>query len=142
MQKTQESIAKKVTHKAQQALRKAFKVKLDENGSEILDPKPLYQEVGFKKPPSIDQKIRQMVQAQMMQVRESMTEDEIEDENDFSDDENFDLVSPYEVEAMAEEFPIEVTESPSDAGVSGDSPTPTTTPDGQENNPEEPLPTK
>jgi hypothetical protein len=105
-----------------------FKPYLNDKGQEVLDPKPMYHDVGFKKAPSLEQKVRMMVAQQQAIAREQLGDD-FEDENDFSDDDGHELVTAYQVEAMSEEFPIEV--SPSPAGVSGDPLTPTTTDEGQ-----------
>lgn len=72
---------------------------LNKAGAEVMDPKPLFEKIGFKKPPSMEQKIQQMLSAQRIQMQEEMGIDP-EEELNFEIDEDPDMLSPYEAEVL------------------------------------------
>lgn len=116
-----------------EARKKVQKVKADigERGEEILDEQPLFHEVGFTKPPTMDEKIRAItlqVQAETAAklAAQQMTEEQIQavldEENDYEVPEDLDnVLTTYELQDMVdtlqedaylttEQAPIETTE--------------------------------
>jgi hypothetical protein len=78
-----------------------------DTGAEILDPQPLYQEVGFKAPPSINDKIREItmqVQAQTAATlaAQNLTQDDVKRILDEEDD--FDIPEEYEARLTSYEM--------------------------------------
>lgn len=79
-------------------------MKYDEFGREIPDDTPLEVPVNFRRPPSIQELIALHVRA-AMQVERAMGAD---DEEDFEEgDERDDILTPYELHAMAGEADLE-----------------------------------
>lgn len=76
--------------------------KLNEFGAEIMDPKPLFQKLGFKKPPTLEQKLQQYLAAQRQEMQEQLGYDPKEEMN-FDIDDDPDMLSPYEAEVMVME---------------------------------------
>ena len=107
---------------------------LNEDGQEILDERPLFHDLGFKQPESLNDKIRRItaqVQAETAAklVAQNLSEEDIErildEEDDFEIPEDFDnTLTQYETRGMLSEldesayltFPAEQ----SDEGATGD----------------------
>lgn len=62
------------------------KSRLDKAGAEILDPRPLFQKIGFKKPPTMEEKISRMLAQERAVMREEMQDFDPEEELNFDID--------------------------------------------------------
>lgn len=94
-----------------QMVKNLFRAKLDDRGHELVSDKPVALPVGFERPPSIHEQIRQAIRQERFNQHIAQQGLETEEEaNDFDimDDDDFDSVSPYEVMEMVEEMPVEV----------------------------------
>lgn len=97
-----ESIRKEVKKQVKGQARKKIqkdKAKINAKGQEVCDPQPIYHDIGFKEPPSINEKIRQItaeVQAATLAKLEAsnMTEEEIKRVLDEED--NFDVPASFD----------------------------------------------
>lgn len=70
---------------------------LDENGFEVPDPKPVAVPVGWKKPPSLNDRIAQMVRQELSARAEEVGMESFEDADDFDiPDDPADPNSPWE----------------------------------------------
>lgn len=102
----EESVKKRVKGEARKKVQ-LNKAKIGENGEEILDEQPLFHEVGFKKPPTMDEKIRAItlqVQAETAAklAAQNMSQEEVQavldEENDFEVPEELDMtLTQYEL---------------------------------------------
>jgi hypothetical protein len=130
MKKTADNIKKKLDYKYKEKKDRPIKGTLDESGAEVLDPKPMFHEIGFSKPPSIDQKIRDVVQRQMLQIREELGPETFDEENNFNIDE-IDLLTPYEQEVVVQELfeQIPQMEASDPAATAADEPPTSTEPE-------------
>lgn len=76
-----------------------MKAKLDSNGHELLDSKPLALPVGFKKPESLDEQIRRLVRTHISSQAEEQGFETFEDADDFEiEDDPADPTTPFEME--------------------------------------------
>lgn len=117
-----ESIRKEVKKQVKGQARKKIqkdKAEIDaKTGAEICDPQPIYHDVGFKEPPSINDKIRQItmeVQAATLAKLEAakMTDEEIkavlDEENNFDIPDSFDeKLTSYELAGVVSDLEEEV----------------------------------
>lgn len=71
--------------------------KYNEKGEELMDDKPAAIPIGFRHPPSLDERIRAMVRSsQMAAYAESQGKESFEDADDFDVGDDLDLSTPYE----------------------------------------------
>lgn len=82
-------------------------MQFDKFGREIPDPTPVEVPAEFRRPESMDDKIRRMISGYMSQQAVAEGRESFEEANDFETDDPDDFVSPYEVQDMHEEVPIE-----------------------------------
>lgn len=70
----------------------------DENGCERLDPTPVALPVAFKRPPTIQEQIAQMIRSERLrQAAEAAGYETFEESEDFDVDDDFDPKSPWEI---------------------------------------------
>lgn len=76
------------------------KAQLDEKGHEIPDPTPLRLPIGFKEPESLQSQIQRMVRGELSRAASENGFETFEESDDFEieDDDQFDIVTPYEME--------------------------------------------
>lgn len=80
---------------------------LVKGGGEKLDPKPLVVHTGIRPPLTAEQKFKNM----MLTHQKAMAESQLYvDETDFDDDEDIDMLSPFEKHALV--FEMEAIEPP------------------------------
>lgn len=94
-----EHLAVKATlEKIEELLNQAKGKQLDENGHEVLDPRPMAPPVGYKKQPSMVEHIRSMVRGELLRhAAESQGFETFEDSEDFeTGDDMDDPRTPYE----------------------------------------------
>lgn len=78
--------------------------KYDEHGREILDPTPVAMPVGFKRPPSLDERIRAFVRTELSRQAAEEGNETFEEADDFDvPDEEESPLSRYELTPMQEE---------------------------------------
>jgi hypothetical protein len=110
--KIEEQVKKRVKGEARKKVQKqAF---LDDQGREILDERPLFHDLGFKQPESLNDKIRRItaqVQAETAAkfAAQNMSDEEIlrilDEEDDFEIPEDFDnAMTQYEARGMLSEL--------------------------------------
>lgn len=107
----EESVKKRVKGEARKKVQ-LEKAEIGQNGEEILDPQPLFHEVGFKKPPTMDEKIRAItlqVQAETAAklAAQNMSDEEVQavldEENDFEVPEELDVtLTSYEAQDLVD----------------------------------------
>jgi hypothetical protein len=129
-------VKKRVEGEARKKLQ-ADKAEINDKGQEVLDSQPLFHKVGFKEPPSMNERIRAAVlQAQAETVAQlqaqNLTPEQaqalLDEENDFNiDDEVNEVFTQYEaaglVSELQEEGLIEVQNSvESSAAVTEEAP--------------------
>lgn len=67
------------------------------SGAEVCDPRPLKIQTGLKKPVTQEQRLRVLMAQHSAQLQEDQ---EYRDETDFSDEDDNDMLSPYERSAL------------------------------------------
>ena len=75
----------------------------NEKGQEIPDPTPVEVPLNFRRPPSLNDRIRSMIAREMSQYASAQGAETFEEANDFEVDEDPDFKSPYEVTELQEE---------------------------------------
>jgi len=70
---------------------------LDERGHEVLDPTPMEIPLGFKRPPTLQEQIRQLIRTEMSQNAKGKGMETFEEADDFEVGDDFDPSSPYEL---------------------------------------------
>lgn len=70
-----------------------------ESGEEIMDPRPMQPPLGYHRPPTLAEQIRQQVLLQKLDALDALEETE-EDADDFAVDDEFEPFSPHENEGM------------------------------------------
>lgn len=71
--------------------------KLDENGHEVLDDTPVALPIGFKRPPSINDTIRQLVRNELSRAAQQQGAESFEEADDFDVGDDYDPTSPWEL---------------------------------------------
>jgi signal recognition particle GTPase len=121
----EENIKKKVKGVARKKVQQ-IKAIIDKNGAEEVDSQPIYADIGFKQPPTINERIRQItaeVQAETAAklAAENMSEEEVkkilDDEDDYEIPDEFDdRLTSYELEdrvnALSDDVYIEEEVAP------------------------------
>lgn len=80
----------------------------DEFGREIPDPTPIEVPLKFQRPPTLQEQIRQMIRSESLRATLSEEAESFEEADDFDiDDEEDDILSPYEIEEWREMTPEE-----------------------------------
>lgn len=112
-----ENVSKRIKGEARKKLQKV-KAVIGKKGEEILDEKPLFAEVGFKAPPSLDERIRQVTaqvqaetvaQLQAQQLTEEQASQLLDEENDFEiEGDVMDMLTQYEATAVITDLTDEV----------------------------------
>jgi hypothetical protein len=130
--KIEERVKTRVKGEARKTQQKA--ATLNEKGQEILDERPLFHDLGFKQPESLNDKIRRItaqVQAETVAklAAKNMTQEDIQrildEEDDFEIPEDFhNTLTEYEQRGLVSELEekVELTFSPdkqSDEGATG-----------------------
>lgn len=69
---------------------------LNERGHEILDPKPMALPVGLNRPPTLNERIKQLIRGEISRRAEAQGEETFEEADDFEVGDDFDPKSPYE----------------------------------------------
>jgi hypothetical protein len=115
--KIEEQVKKRVKGEARKTVQME-KAEIDSEGREVLDPQPLFAEIGFKQPPSLQDRIRQItleVQAETAAklAAQNMTPEEIErvldEEDDFDVPEDFDdTLTSYELAGVVSDLEEDV----------------------------------
>lgn len=78
--------------------------KYDEQGREILDPTPVAMPVGFKRPPTLDERIRAFVRTELSRQAAEEGNETFEEADDFYvEEEEESPLSRYELTPMQEE---------------------------------------
>jgi hypothetical protein len=111
MKKTEETVRSSLLAKHRKS-ESTYKGTLNERGSELVDPQPLFMEIGTKRPPRLNERIREVVMLQKMIMDREHPEFDQEAENDFDiPDEDPDIMTPYEMQDrvldMIDEMPVE-----------------------------------
>lgn len=114
----EENVKKRVKGEARKKLQME-KAKIGKDGEEILDEKPLFAEPGFKAPPTLNERIREItaqVQAETLaQLRaQELTEEQasalLDAENDFEiDGDVMDILTSYELAGVVADLEEVVT---------------------------------
>jgi hypothetical protein len=109
----EDSVKKRIKGEARKKLQME-KAEIGKGGEEILDEKPLFAEVGFTEPPSLNDRIRQItaqVQAdtlarlQAEQLTEEQAKALLDAENDFEiDGDVMDMLTSYELAGVVSEL--------------------------------------
>lgn len=71
---------------------------LNKDGSEIADPVPLAASLKFKKPPTLQEQVRRLMQREMQEHIHGLGHETFEEANDFDVGDDFDPNSPWEEE--------------------------------------------
>lgn len=72
---------------------------LDENGHEIMDPRPMAPPVGYNRQPSLTEQIRNMVRSEKLrQEAEAAGMETFEEADDFEVGDDYEPSSPYEAD--------------------------------------------
>lgn len=113
----EESVKKRVKGEARKKIQRS--AILNEDGAEVLDPQPLFHDLGFKQPESMNDKIRRItMQVQQETVAKlqakNMTEEDIQrlfdEEDDFEiPDEYNDILTQYEARGLVSELQEQAT---------------------------------
>lgn len=74
------------------------KARLDKNGHEILDPRPVEMPVGFHRPETLAEQIQRMVRTEFSEAASNAGFESFEDADDFDVEDEIDPGSPYEME--------------------------------------------
>lgn len=74
---------------------------LTQDGSEILDSKPMEIPVGFTRPPSLQEQVQRLIRTEMSQQAHGRGEETFEESEYFGEDDDMDPSSPYELEYHA-----------------------------------------
>lgn len=70
---------------------------LDKNGFEIPDPTPMAVPLHFKRPPSLQEQIQQMVRGELSRRAASQGHETFDEAEDFDVGDDFDPKSPWEI---------------------------------------------
>lgn len=71
--------------------------RLDAGGAEVLDPRPMAPPVGYKREPSLMEKVRAMVRSEQFRMAaEAAGAETFEEADDFEVGDDYDPTSPYE----------------------------------------------
>lgn len=73
-------------------------MRFDENGHEVLDPTPVAIPVGFRRPPSLQEMIRQYVRRELSQQAAAEGHETFEEADDFDVGDDYDPRSPWELD--------------------------------------------
>lgn len=87
-------------------------MKFDERGRELPDPTPLEVPLNWKRPPSMQELIKQHIRSEMSRQAADTGMETFEEADDFDVDEDPDPLSQYELREMAEERPKPRVEAP------------------------------
>lgn len=68
----------------------------DDEGREVIDPKPLAIPAGFQRPETLAEQVQRLVQRQVSEAAMLAGEETWEEANDFDIDEDFDPTTPWE----------------------------------------------
>lgn len=71
---------------------------LDQDGSEIVDSRPMEIPVGFRRPPSLQEQIQRFVRVEMSERAHARGEETFEESEYFGEEDRIDASSPYELE--------------------------------------------
>lgn len=85
---------------------------LDQRGWEIPDPTPLEVPLHWKRPPTLQDTIRQFIRTELSNQAVDQGAESFEEADDFDMDEEPDPLSAYEMREMQEESPIRRREAP------------------------------
>ena len=81
-------------------------MRFDERGRELPDDTPVEVPLHFKRPPTIQEMIRQHIRTEMSRQAEQQGEESFEEADDFEMDEDPDPLSAYELQEMQLERPV------------------------------------
>lgn len=70
---------------------------LDERGHEILDPTPIALPLGLKRPPTLQETIKQLIRTEMSRKAAQEGQETFEEADDLEVGEDFDPTSPWEL---------------------------------------------
>lgn len=89
----------KYINKAKKLVKVVRKGSLNENGYELLDPKPMAVPIGFEKPEPIEAKMQRLIRDHMSRIAEENGYETFEDAEDFDiiDDDTWDPSSDWEL---------------------------------------------
>lgn len=87
-------------------------MKFDERGRELPDPTPIDVPLNWKRPPSMQDLIKQHIRVEMSRQAADTGMETFEEADDFEVDEDPDPLSQYELREMAEERPKPRVEAP------------------------------
>jgi hypothetical protein len=76
---------------------------LDDKGREKIDPRPVSIPVGFHKPPTMQEKIRELFKAERQLYEEEQGFETFDDADDFDIGDDYDPASPFELSFDPEE---------------------------------------
>ena len=104
MKRTEESIKVHLTAKERKKDQTPMG-KMDDNGAEVPDPNPLFMRIGEKRPPRVNERLRDVIEMQKMLFREDPSDIDPDEEQDFDiPDEDPETITPYEVEGRVQEM--------------------------------------
>lgn len=72
--------------------------RLNDQGSEVLDSKPMEIPVGFSRPPSLQEQVQRMIRNEYSQQAHARGEETFEESEDFGEEDRDDMSSPYELQ--------------------------------------------
>lgn len=131
-----EQVVKRTKSEARKKLQPT-KAELNEKGEEICDPQPVFADIGFKEPPSINDKIRAAAlevysqQAAKLQAESMTREQALEILNEESDydipDETVDILTTYEQAGLVTELQETGVYLEPETSTTAEEPVPTTT---------------
>lgn len=87
-------------------------MKFDDRGRELPDSTPLAVPLNWKRPPSLQEMIKQHIRTEMSLSAQDQGMESFEEADDFDVDEDPDPLSQYELREMAEERPKPRVEAP------------------------------
>lgn len=70
--------------------------RLDENGHEVLDPRPLQMPSGFKRPETLAEQVQRLVRTSLSAIAEANGDETFDEADDFDVGDDVDPHSPYE----------------------------------------------
>lgn len=76
-----------------------MKAKLDKNGHEVPDPKPLSIPMGYKRPETLQEQVQRLIRSSMSEYAALQDAETFEEADDFDiEDDELDPSTPYEME--------------------------------------------
>lgn len=106
-----------IKNKIQDALNSRKRIAEMKKGAEVCDPRPLKIPTGLRAPPTQEQRFTSMMRAHQQQMAQNQA---YVDETDFEDEDEHDMLTPYERSALIYEMePVLPTAEKTPNGVSG-----------------------